>query len=73
MFIPDPDFYPPRIPYLGSLIPDPKIATRIIEVFNPKIVTKPTKIWDWDPGSRGRNGTGSRIRICDPCDHFLKL
>jgi hypothetical protein len=61
MFIPDPDFYPPRIPYLGSLIPDPKIATRIIEVFNPKIVTKPIKIWDWDPGSRGRNGTGSRI------------
>jgi hypothetical protein len=29
---------------------------RIIEVFTQKIVTKPSKIWDWDPGS------GSEIR-----------
>jgi hypothetical protein len=28
MFIPDPDFYPSRIPDLGSLIPDPKTATK---------------------------------------------
>jgi hypothetical protein len=26
--IPDPDFYPSRIPDLGSLIPDPKTATK---------------------------------------------
>ena len=47
---------------------------RIIEVFTQKIVTKPSKIWVWDPGSgknlfripdpgsRGQKGTGSRIR-----------
>jgi hypothetical protein len=28
MFIPDLDFYPPRIPDLGSRILDPKIATK---------------------------------------------
>jgi hypothetical protein len=28
MFIPDPDFYPFRIPDLGSRIPDPKTATK---------------------------------------------
>jgi hypothetical protein len=90
--IPDPDFYPSRIPDLGSRIPDPKTATkdrgekkfffqtifcshkfhktqyyfifdmlkkkilpnfpRIIEVFSQKIVTKPSIIWVWDPGSR---------------------
>jgi hypothetical protein len=27
---------------------------RIIELFTQKIVTKPSKIWDWDPGS-GKN------------------
>jgi hypothetical protein len=27
-FIPDPDFYPSRIPDLGSRIPDPKTATK---------------------------------------------
>jgi hypothetical protein len=27
MFIPDPDFYPSRIPDLGSPIPDPKTVT----------------------------------------------
>ena len=26
--MPDPDFYPPRIPDLGSQIPDPKTATK---------------------------------------------
>jgi hypothetical protein len=48
---------------------------RIIELFTPKIVTKLSKIWVWDPrsgiqrkrnpdpGSRGHKGTGSRIRI----------
>jgi hypothetical protein len=94
MFIPDPDFYPSRIP-------DPKTAMkdiggkklvvipfflshklhkielfyflnveekiwanfqRIIELFTQKIVTKLSKIWVWDPGSRGQKGTGSRIR-----------
>jgi hypothetical protein len=46
---------------------------RIIEVFTQKIVTKPSKIWVWYPGSeirdpektysgsRGQKGTGSRI------------
>jgi hypothetical protein len=28
IFIPDPDFYPSRIPDLGSRIPDPKTATK---------------------------------------------
>jgi hypothetical protein len=28
MFIPDPDFYPSRIPDLGSRIPVPKTATK---------------------------------------------
>jgi hypothetical protein len=52
---------------------------RILEHFTPKIVTKLSKIWVWDPGSRirdpgsgknlpdprsrGEKGTGSRIRI----------
>jgi hypothetical protein len=36
----------------------------IIELFIPKIVTKLSKIWVWDPektypGSRGQKGTGS--------------
>jgi hypothetical protein len=47
---------------------------RIIEDFTQKIVTKPSKIWVWDPGSeirkkpipdpgsRDQKGTGSRIR-----------
>jgi hypothetical protein len=34
---------------------------RIIEVFIQKIVTKPSKIWVWDPGS-GKN----LFRIPDP-------
>jgi hypothetical protein len=34
---------------------------RIIELFTPKIVTKLSKIWVWNPGSRGQKGTGSRI------------
>ncbi len=36
---------------------------RMIELFTQKIVTKLSKIWVWDPGSRGQKGTGSRIRI----------
>jgi hypothetical protein len=36
---------------------------RIIELFAQKIVTKLSKIWVWDLGSRGQKGTGSRIRI----------
>ena len=88
--IPDPDFYPSRIPDLGSRIQKQQQMTgvknffcqtnfcshkfhkteyfyifdklnkknwpnfpRIIEVFTQKIVTKPSKIWVWDPGSRG--------------------
>ncbi len=35
----------------------------IIELFTQKIVTRLSKIWVWDPGSRGQKGTGSRIRI----------
>ncbi len=35
---------------------------RIIELFTQKIVTKLSKIWVRDPGSRGQKGTGSRIR-----------
>jgi hypothetical protein len=35
--------------------------SRIIEVFTQKIVTKPSKIWVWDPGS-GKN----LFRIPDP-------
>jgi hypothetical protein len=36
---------------------------RIIELFTQKIVTELSKIWDWDPGSRGQKSTGSRIQI----------
>ncbi len=39
--IPDPDFYPSRIPDLGF--------------FTQKIVTKLSKIWVWDPGSEIRD------------------
>jgi len=35
---------------------------RIIELFMQKIVIKLSKIWFWDPGSRGKKGSGSRIR-----------
>jgi hypothetical protein len=72
MFIPDPVFYPSRIP-------DPKTAMKgrgkkiycktfflatnftkkeLPEVFYQKIVNKLSKIWVWDPGS----GSGSRIQ-----------
>jgi hypothetical protein len=34
---------------------------RIIEVFTQNVVTKPSKIWVWDPGS-GKN----LLRIPDP-------
>ncbi len=35
---------------------------RIIELCTQKFVTKLSKIWVWDPGSRNQKGTGSRIR-----------
>ncbi len=37
---------------------------RIIELFTQKIVTKLSKIWVWNPGSRGQKGTGSRNTGC---------
>jgi hypothetical protein len=62
MFIPDPDFYPSRIPDLGSPISDPgSNFQRILELFTQQIVTKLSKIWVWDPGS-GKNP----FRIPDP-------
>jgi hypothetical protein len=48
----NPDFYPSRIPDLGSWIPDPITATKEeggTVLFTPKIVTKLSKIWVWDP------------------------
>jgi hypothetical protein len=41
---------------------------RIIEVFTQKIVTKPSIIWVWDPGSGIRDpGSGKNLfRIPDP-------
>jgi hypothetical protein len=106
MFIPDPDFYPSRIPDLGSRIPDPKTAMKtgvkkksvvipffgainftslnyfifemlkkkiwantflkIIELFTPKIVTKLSKIWVWDPGSEIRDPGSEKKPIPDP-------
>jgi hypothetical protein len=41
---------------------------RIIEVFTQKFVTKPSKIWVWDPGSEIRDPekTYSESRIPDP-------
>jgi hypothetical protein len=39
MFIPDPDFYPSRIPDPGSRIPDPKTATK--ERCEKKLYVKP--------------------------------
>jgi hypothetical protein len=41
---------------------------RIIEVFTHKIVTKPSKIWVWDPGS-GKN----LFRIPDPDPQHCSL
>jgi hypothetical protein len=38
---------------------------RIIEVFTQKIVTKPSKIWVWDPGS-GIRGLDPGKPIPDP-------
>jgi hypothetical protein len=68
--IPDPVFYPSRIPDLGSKninftkfnyfifeMLKKKIWAnfqRIIELFTQKIVSKLSKIWVWDPGS-GKN------------------
>jgi hypothetical protein len=59
---------------------------RIIELFTQKIVTKLSKIWVrdpgseirkkpiLDPGSRGRKGTGSRIRIRNTENgYFIKI
>jgi len=48
---------------------------RIIELFTQKIVTKLSKIWLWDPGSRGQKGTGSRIRIRNTAhrDYYLPM
>jgi hypothetical protein len=50
MLIPDPDFYPSRIPDLGSQIPDPKTATKdvatnftIVNYFSFEVLKK--KIW----------------------------
>ncbi len=86
MFIPDPDFYPSRIPdpntamkdrgekkfvfipffwaikftklncFIFEMLKNKNWANyqRIIELFTPKIGTKLTKIWIWDPGS-GKN------------------
>jgi hypothetical protein len=55
---------------------------RIIEVFTQKVVTKPSKIWVWDPGSEIRDPekiySGSRIqgskrhRIPDPDPQHCK-
>jgi hypothetical protein len=41
---------------------------RIIELFTPKIVTKLSKVWVWDPGSEIRDPekTYSESRIPDP-------
>jgi hypothetical protein len=39
---------------------------RIIEVFTQKIVTKPSKIWVWDPGSGIQESKRHRIPDPDP-------
>jgi len=39
---------------------------RIIEVFTQKIVTKPSKIWVWDPGSGIRDPEKKLFRLPDP-------
>jgi hypothetical protein len=60
MFIPDPDFYPSRIP-------DPTTAAK--EEGEKLVVLPFTKIWVWDPGSEIRDpgseirDTGSEIRV----------
>ncbi len=60
---------------------------RIIKLFTQKIVTKFTKIWVWDPGSRsgirkkpnpdpgsmGQKGSGSRIRILNTAIFGFKI
>jgi hypothetical protein len=39
---------------------------RIIELFTPKIVTKLSKLWVWDPGSEIRDPGKNLFRIPDP-------
>jgi hypothetical protein len=39
---------------------------KIIELFTPKIVTKLSKIWVWDPGSEIRDPEKNLFRIPDP-------
>jgi hypothetical protein len=98
--IPDPDFYPSRIPdpktatkerlkknlmsyrtflfsykfhkivhYLSFEVQKKKIWAnfqRIIELFAQKIVTKLSKVWVWDPGSRIQGSKRHRIPDPDP-------
>jgi hypothetical protein len=86
MFIPDPDFYPSRIP---DRIPDPKTATKErgekkLDVKPFYVATKFNKIVNYfsfevlkkpipDPGSRGQKGTGSRIRIRNTVYHTTTI
>ncbi len=55
--IPDPDFYPSRIPDLGSRIPDPKTATK--ERGEKKLVVIPSGVYILEntppPGGGGIN------------------
>jgi hypothetical protein len=45
----DPDFYPSRIPDLGSRIPDPKTAMKDSSVADPGCLSKRQRIPDPDP------------------------
>jgi hypothetical protein len=44
-----------------------------MELFTQKVVIKLSKIWVWDPGSRGQKGPnpGSRIRIRNTATNTL--
>ncbi len=53
MFIPDPDFYPSRIP--DPTTPKEEGGKEIVVLFTQKFAIQLSKIWVWDPGSENRD------------------
>jgi hypothetical protein len=76
IFIPDRNFFHPQSGDPNFFYPDPGSASKDLSILTQKMVSKLLEIWSGffipypdpeffpipDPGSRGQNGTGSRIR-----------
>jgi hypothetical protein len=87
MFIPDPDFCPSRIPYLGSKTSNKRgLKKKLfylfcsnnnhkIELSTQKIVKKLSKIWVWGSGIRKKPipDPGSRVHAPDPGSGYVIL